>query len=600
MIRKNRLLLLLSFTLTPLAVHAAHWQDASTINWSAARAHSSLMDDAITFRSRQAPSLQAVNARSSGHERKDEYFHGIRVLGGEIVEHTAPATGVPAVTGRVLQQIELDKLTPELDAAQAASLAKARYPALGAVRQWQSELVVTLWQQQARLAYRISFLGQVAGKPVRPTLLLDAHSGEVLLDEDRLTYSDGFGPGGNAKTGAYRYGKEYPPFAVTEQQGSCLLQSPEVTTFDLQHGQSASGPYRFNCYENPGRAVNGAFSPLNDAHAFGQLVYGLYREWLGIAPLTSVLQMRVHYQKNYENAFWDGEAMTFGDGASHFYPLVALDVASHEISHGFTEQHANLEYAGQSGGINEAFSDMAGEAAECYQQVKAGHECNADWQVGRTIVKGQGALRYMDNPPLDGVSIAHASAYRAGMDVHYSSGVFNRAFYLLSTTPGWDIRQAFTLFVRANQHYWIASSSFNEAACGVIHAAQDEGRSVADVIAAFNQVGVKCAESSPVPKLVKKSLQLKGTVAKGKWLYFGPYRSEQQALLLQLSGTGDGDLYVRKGSKPTASQYQCRPFQASSRESCSMAAGEQWYVGIKGYAKVSTINLQVNYDELAP
>ena len=69
---------------------------------------------------------------------------------------------------------------------------------------------------------------------------------------------------------------------------------------------------------------------------------------------------------------------------------------------------------------------------------------------------------------------------------------------------------------------------------------------------------------------------------------------------MQLSGTGDGDLYVRKGSKPTASQYQCRPFQASSREVCSMAAGEQWYVGIKGYAKVSTINLQVNYDELAP
>jgi len=193
MIRKNRLLLLLSFTLTPLAVHAAHWQDASTINWSAARAHSSLMDDAITFRSRQAPSLQAVNARSSGHERKDEYFHGIRVLGGEIVEHTAPAAGVPAVTGRVLQQIALDKLTPDLDAAQAASLAKARYPALGAVRQWQSELVVTLWQQQARLAYRISFLGLLAGKPVRPTLLLDAHSGEVLLDEPLKALEDEFG-----------------------------------------------------------------------------------------------------------------------------------------------------------------------------------------------------------------------------------------------------------------------------------------------------------------------------------------------------------------------------------------------------------------------
>src|SRR3546814_7592087 len=71
---------------------------------------------------------------------------------------------------------------------------------------------------------------------------------------------------------------------------------------------------------------------------------------------------------NYENAFWEPatQTMYFGDGASTFCPLVSLDVLAHEVSHGFTEQNSNLEYAYQPGGINEAFSDMAGEAAEFF------------------------------------------------------------------------------------------------------------------------------------------------------------------------------------------------------------------------------------------
>ncbi|MEZ9417725.1 M4 family metallopeptidase, partial [Vibrio sp. 10N.286.49.E1] len=111
---------------------------------------------------------------------------------------------------------------------------------------------------------------------------------------------------------------------------------------------------------------NGAFSPLNDAHYFGNIVFDMYKNWFDTAPLSFKLMMRVHYGNNYENAFWDGKAMTFGDGESFFYPLVSLDVSAHEVSHGFTEQNSGLVYANQSGGMNEAFSDMAGEAAEYY------------------------------------------------------------------------------------------------------------------------------------------------------------------------------------------------------------------------------------------
>lgn len=94
----------------------------------------------------------------------------------------------------------------------------------------------------------------------------------------------------------------------------------------------------------------------------------MYQDWLGAPPLAFQLQLRVHYSSGYENAFWDGAAMSFGDGASTFYPMVSLDVTSHEISHGFTEHNSGLVYSGESGGMNEAFSDMAGEAAESYMK----------------------------------------------------------------------------------------------------------------------------------------------------------------------------------------------------------------------------------------
>lgn len=128
------------------------------------------------------------------------------------------------------------------------------------------------------------------------------------------------------------------------------------------------------------KTVNGAYSPLNDAHFFGKVVFDMYQQWLNTSPLTFQLTMRVHYGNNYENAFWDGRAMTFGDGYTRFYPLVDINVSAHEVSHGFTEQNSGLVYRDMSGGINEAFSDIAGEAAEYFMRG------NVDWIVGADIL----------------------------------------------------------------------------------------------------------------------------------------------------------------------------------------------------------------------
>lgn len=213
------------------------------------------------------------------------------------------------------------------------------------------------------------------------------------------------------------------------------MNNDNVKTINMNNRTSGGSVVEFSCPDSSENYVNGAYSAENDAHYFGGVIFDMYNDWFNTSPLTFQLEMRVHYGSSYENAFWDGTGMTFGDGGSTFYPLVSLDVSAHEVSHGFTEQNSNLNYDGESGGINEAFSDMAGEAAEYYMKGEN------DWKVGAEIYKASGALRYMDQPSKDGASIDTADDYYNGLDVHYSSGVFNRAFYLLATTSGWDTKK---------------------------------------------------------------------------------------------------------------------------------------------------------------
>lgn len=309
-----------------------------------------------------------------------------------------------------------------------------------------------------------------------------------------LSPAQGSGPGGNSKTGEHAYnGTPKPPssydfLSVVSDGSACTMSNANVKTVDLNHGTSGSTAYSYGdgsvCF-NDSDAINGAYSPLNDAHYFGGVVYDMYQAYMGLAPLTFQLTMRVHYSNNYENAFWDGSAMTFGDGASTFYPLVSLDVSAHEVSHGFTEQNSNLTYSGESGGINEAFSDIAGEAAEFFMRG------TNDFLVGWEIFKSQnGALRYMCNPRQDGRSIDNVADYYGGLDVHYSSGIFNRAFCELAKTTGWDTAEAFQAFARANQLYWTNSTGFVDGAQGVVDAASDLGFPPQEVADAFAVVGI--------------------------------------------------------------------------------------------------------------
>jgi Zn-dependent metalloprotease/PKD repeat protein len=338
---------------------------------------------------------------------------------------------------------------------------------------------------KAHLCYVVSFFADTGkGNPSQWIYFVGAKTGKILDSYDMLRYQ-GVGPGGNLKIGYYYYGTDYGPFCVTENGSTCTMDCTDVKTVDLNHGTSGSTPFSYTCYENTHKEINGAYCPLNDAQYFGQVVFDMYNDWYGVPVLPFQLTLRCHYSTNYENAFWDGSTMTFGDGYTKFYPLVCLDVVAHETSHGFTDYNSDLIYSNQSGGINESFSDMAGEGAEYYMRG------TNDFMCGYDIFKAEGeALRYLYDPPLDGVSIDHVDDYYDGMDVHYSSGVFNKAFYLIATSPGWNTRMAFDIFVRANQVYWQPSTDFQQGAEGARDAALDYGYPCVDVRNAFAAVGI--------------------------------------------------------------------------------------------------------------
>ena len=434
-------------------------------------------DELRALRQQQLPNGRSVT-------RYQQLYQGIPVWGEGVVERT-DRHGVSSLKGAFLQGLsqDLPLARAVFSAADALLQAKMRVNAY-ATHNDKAELYIELAADaRARLVYRVSFVSLTGAAPSRPHFVIDASNGTVLEQWEGLTHAEATGPGGNAKTGQYEYGVDYGPLLVTSD---CRMNSGNVITVNLNHAKTGSTPYQFTCPRNGGIAINGAFSPLNDAHYFGNMVFNMYQSWFGIRPISQTLYMKVHYDNRYENAFWDGTAMYFGDGDTYFYPLVSLDVSSHEISHGFTEQNSNLNYAGMAGGMNEAFSDMAGEAAEYFVRGAA------DFKVGVDILKGPGALRYMDSPSLDGSSIDNASQFTPFMDPHFSSGVYNRAFYLLATKPGWNVRKAFEVMADANRFYWSSGSSFNEGACGVENAAEDRGYTVADVSSAFSSVGVAC------------------------------------------------------------------------------------------------------------
>jgi vibriolysin len=437
--------------------------------------------------------------RGVRNHRYQQTFRGLPIFGEHVVINEDVSGNVSTLFGRKVDGLasEIPAGKPRLNSSRAIAIGKSA--GLGnrigfmRTRDDKAELMIYIDDDgRASKAYVVSYFADTArgGSPTQPKVIVDADTGKVLKRWDNLQHVlIGTGPGGNLKTGQYEWGSGgiYGFMDVTQSGTTCTMNNANVKTVNLNGSTSGITAFSYICPRNTFQVINGAYSPINDAHYFGGVIQNMYNALTGSNALTFPLVMRVHYGTSFPNAFWDGSTMNFGDGNSTLYPLVSADVAGHEVSHGYTEQHSNLTYSGQSGGINEAFSDMGGEATENYWKG------SNDFLAGAEILKANGAARYMANPPQDGRSIGNAAHYIVGMDVHYSSGVYNKAFYTLATKLGWNTQKSFQVFARANSLYWTPSTNFNQGACGVETSARDLGYLVADVTSAFAAVGVSCA-----------------------------------------------------------------------------------------------------------
>ncbi|ESP94709.1 Ig-like domain-containing protein [Pseudoalteromonas luteoviolacea] len=450
------------------------------------------------------------------HMRRSQYYKGVRVYGGEIVTHHdeqnflsvwfQPEGEITSISGSVVPNLSLATVKASITDKQAIEFAKEQIAELLATSDEQAELVIYPHQGKAKLAYLVTVFAETEHAPSRPEFAIDAHTGEVLSRIETLNHSKiGMGPGGNEKIGKHYYGEDMPKFHATDLgNGTCEMSDTDIRVIDMEHGTTNTETYQFPCYENTHKHVNGAYSPLNDAMFYGQATIDMFNDWFDSRALSGDLVMRIHYRKDYLNAFWNGKEVTFGDGDLDnygVYPFTSLGVVAHEIGHGVTHQNSKLVYSNMSGGVNESFSDMTSEALECFMNQKPDGMCEVDWLIGASIFKNRTALRYMENPERDGKSIGHASKFELGMGVHHSSGVFNRAFYLLANSEGWGVKKAYEVMLHANKNFWVYNGNFESLACGVTGAAADLGYDTKAVGDAFKAVGVFACTENKAPTI---------------------------------------------------------------------------------------------------
>ncbi|MFI5620221.1 M4 family metallopeptidase [Streptomyces sp. NPDC051567] len=228
-----------------------------------------------------------------------------------------------------------------------------------------------------------------------------------------------------------------------------VVDGPLRTVYDAQHRTRL-----------PGKKVRGEGDPVhadatvNRAYAGLGATYELFLKGFGRRSIDGTglaLDASVHYSEDYDNAFWDGRQMVFGDGDGELFLdfTVAVDVIGHELTHGVTQYSANLEYHGQSGALNESVSDVFGSLIKQYTLEQTADQ--ADWLIGAGLlgprVSGV-ALRSMKAPgtaydddelgrdPQPATMDAYVRTNRDNGGVHINSGIPNHAFYVVATELG--------------------------------------------------------------------------------------------------------------------------------------------------------------------
>ncbi|WP_406261387.1 M4 family metallopeptidase [Streptomyces nigra] len=375
------------------------------------------------------------DADGTTHTRYERTYAGLPVLGGDLVVHDK--SGRTTVTRASKATLDLSNLSPKVTKSAAAGKALAaskKTKVKGAETERAPRLVVWTGAGKPVLAWETVVEGvQKDGTPSELQVVTDAATGKQLLAAEKVHTGSGKGQFvGDVEIGTTQSGSTYQ------------LVDPDRAnqkTYDLNQGTSGTGTLFTDDND-----VWGNGQPSDRQTAGVDVAYGAAATWdyfkdsygrNGIRNDGVAAYSRAHYGNNYVNAFWQDSCfcMTYGDGSGNTHPLTALDVAAHEMSHGVTAATAGLVYSGESGGLNEATSDIFAAAVEFHEDLPADP---GDYFVGEKIdINGDGTpLRYMDKPSKDGASKDNWSSTLGGIDVHYSSGPANHFFYLLSEGSG--------------------------------------------------------------------------------------------------------------------------------------------------------------------
>ncbi|MFD7895718.1 M4 family metallopeptidase [Streptomyces sp. NPDC059743] len=287
---------------------------------------------------------------------------------------------------------------------------------------------------------------------------------------------------------------------------------PDRAVHDCRHGTVLPGTKVRGEGSEPGRdaTVNRAYSGLGATFELLLTAYG--RDSLDGAGLP--LTASVHYDREYANAFWDGEQMVFGDGDGEIFLdfTIPVDVIGHELAHGVTQYTANLDYYGQSGALNESMSDVLGSLVKQFTLDQTADQ--ADWLIGQGLLAPRVtgvALRSMKAPgtaydddvlgkdPQPAVMDDYVRTNQDNGGVHINSGIPNHAFYLLAERLGgkaWE-RAGRIWFDVLTGGELAADADFADFARLTVAAARSrfgDGAEHEAVVKAWSQVGVPTTE----------------------------------------------------------------------------------------------------------
>lgn len=466
--------------------------------------------------------LESINATPKGHfinlkQKRD----GLDVIGGKITVRID--NGVVTTVANYFEPNIPVITKPTLSPEEAETIARRNEGITEKAAR--VTLVVFHWEGKFSLTYRIDFPFNPSPKPSRYRVYIDAHNGDTILVENRVMHEgsavgSGFGVDGKLKSfDTYEKGGTFYLGNYPETNRKSLI----IRTYTTNNTKTLPGKILTdtnNYWEDPAGV---------DAHFYGNFVFDFYKNnfsnfswFVGSGFDTSNgLLSSVHYGTAYDNAFWNGTQMVYGDGGQTFFPLSgALDVVAHEITHGVTEAINNLIYSQESGALNESWSDVMGMFASIdYGDDLPYWLAEEIMKIAKTPGKeAYYALRRMDDPPFrtdsysendynpkdalnswgqpEHTSEQYHAQSRPWTDyggVHINSGIPNKAAYLITTDTRVGAEKAKQIYYYA-MFYLSPNSQFADARDAVEQAAIDlygRGTELAAVQAAFNAVGIK-------------------------------------------------------------------------------------------------------------